>query len=195
MLERRYTLPFRWFKRSSATRSPEPGFAPPKSDPGSPPASLPQPVAPPHLGDDFWDIDEEVVLSPSAGRCYEIELDTFFNARHSVVINGRQGPIHDHSYRLQVRCRSNTLERSNHTVAVFHVINDTVEQIARVYNNRLLNDLPPFRVLQSTSECLSAVLFQQIQRALAAYAIHVVSVTIWESPTRSVTYGNVPSVQ
>jgi 6-pyruvoyl-tetrahydropterin synthase len=43
------------------------------------------------------------------GHYYEISIDTFFNASHSVVIKGHRGPLHTHSYRLGVRCRSKSI--------------------------------------------------------------------------------------
>ncbi|UCF29452.1 MAG: hypothetical protein JSW42_07200, partial [Chloroflexota bacterium] len=38
--------------------------------------------------DDFWDIDEPAVLGLFLGHYYEISIDTFFNASHTVIIKG-----------------------------------------------------------------------------------------------------------
>lgn len=116
-------------------------------------------------------------------------------------MEGRIGPAHDHSYRLQVRCRSRTLEQDDHIVIGYQVLRDPMKQVLQAYNNHLLNDLPPFRRLQPTTENLAAVLFQQLQRMLTDVPIELISVTLWESPTEAVTYRidpktiNDPSVQ
>ncbi|HWQ15922.1 MAG TPA: 6-carboxytetrahydropterin synthase [Roseiflexaceae bacterium] len=136
----------------------------------------------------FWQIDEEAVVHPDAGHCYDLAVDTFFNARHFVVIAGRTGPQHDHSYRMRARCVSPGLSLQDHTVIGFHELRTILHDIASAYNNRLLNDLPVFRRLQPTTENLAAVLFQQIQRELVDLPLTLVSVTVWESPTEAATY-------
>lgn len=143
---------------------------------------------PPALPDDFWQIDEAAVLHPPADCFYEIVVDTFFNARHAVVIAGRQGPIHAHSYRLQVRCRSWALETEDQVVVGYQPLRERMKQVVQAYNNRLLNDLPPFQRLQPTTENLAAVLFQQLQQMLGALPVELVSITVWESPTEAITY-------
>jgi hypothetical protein len=107
--------------------------------------------------DDFWDIDEPAVLGLFLGHYYEISIDTFFNASHTVIIKGNRGPL------------------------------GRINQVAKAYNNQHLNDLPPFRQLKSTTENLTAVLFQQLTKALIGLPIELVSITLWESPTVAVT--------
>jgi len=137
--------------------------------------------------EDFWDIDEPAVLGLFVGHYYEITIDTFFNASHAVVIKGRRGPLHTHSYRLGVRCRSKSLSGKEQVVADYSTLRDRINRVAKAYNHQHLNDLPPFRQLKSTTENLTAVLFQQLTKALNGLPIELVSITIWESPTVAVT--------
>jgi len=147
-------------------------------------------ASPPHEGaTGFWEIDEEAILCPPASLRYEIALDTFFNARHYVTIAGNAGNLHTHSYRLHVRYRTNALVPEDHVVVGYQVLRERTEGVVKAYNNRLLNDLPPFQRLQPTTENLTAVLFQQLQRALADLPVEIVNVTVWESPTAAITYG------
>jgi len=137
--------------------------------------------------DDFWRVDESAVLNPKNTH-YGIALDTFFNARHFVIIDGKRGEEHTHSYRLQIRCASEKLDGNSNLIADFSVFREAVQRVVRVYNNALLNGLPPFERLQPTTEVLTAVLFQQFERMLAQVNLMLISITLWESPDEGVTY-------
>jgi len=139
------------------------------------------------MPDDFWDIDEPAVLGLFVGHYYELSIDTFFNASHAVVIKGRRGEQHTHSYRLSVRCKSKSISGQEQIIIDYTTLRDRVNRVAQAYHNRVLNDLPPFKQLKSTTENLTAVLFQQIRRALKGLPVELASITIWESPTVSVT--------
>lgn len=155
------------------------------------------PIAPPpgangggeqkSLPDDFWDIDEPAVLGLFVGHYYELSIDTFFNASHAVVIKGRKGEQHTHSYRLSVRCRSKSISGGEQIIIDYTTLRDRVNRVAQAYHNTILNDLPPFMQLKSTTENLTAVLFQQLRRALKGLPVELTSITVWESPTVSVT--------
>jgi 6-pyruvoyl-tetrahydropterin synthase len=152
-------------------------------------ASSHRPPAPPstETPDDFWQIDEAAVLHPPDGLIYELSMDLFFNATHSVIIEGQAGPLHTHSYRLQVRCRSGALTSQNHVVVTYQVLRQRVRLVTAAYNNQVLNDLAPFRNLQTTTENLTAVIHQQLSRLLEDLPVELRQITIWESPTEAVT--------
>lgn len=135
---------------------------------------------------DFWNIDQDAVMHPGQ-NAYEISIDTFFNAKHFVVLNNIPGEEHSHSYRIQVRCRSNDLDQRQMIVG-FADLRKTIHRVTQIYNNTLLNDLPPFQNLQATTEALSAVMFQQLARLLAMDNLELLAVTLWESPDEGVTF-------
>lgn len=137
--------------------------------------------------DEFWQVDQAAVLGPFVGHHYDLAIDTFFNASHSLIINGSKGSHHTHSYRLNVRCRSSTLSGKDQVIVDYTILRERINRVARAYNNQNLNDLPPFKQLKSTTENLTGVLFQQIKRALKGLPVELVSITVWESPTVAVT--------
>jgi 6-pyruvoyl-tetrahydropterin synthase len=139
------------------------------------------------LSDDFWDFDEAAVLGPFVGHYYLLSIDTFFNASHTLIIKGKKGAQHTHSYRLNVRCRSGSLSGQDQIIVDYSTLRERINRVARAYNNQDLNDLPPFKKLRSTTENLTAVLFQQIKRALKGLPVELQSITVWESPTVAVT--------
>jgi 6-pyruvoyltetrahydropterin/6-carboxytetrahydropterin synthase len=136
---------------------------------------------------DIWQIDEAEIMQPDDGVCYELAIDIFFNARHHVVIEGYRGPDHAHSYRLQVRCRSRSLTQQDQVVIGYQTLRERIRQVASAYNNRFLNELPPFQHIQPTTENLTAVVFQQLTRTLQDLPVELVSVTVWDSPTEAIT--------
>jgi 6-pyruvoyl-tetrahydropterin synthase len=139
------------------------------------------------LPEDFWDIDEPTVLGLFVGHYYELSIDTFFNASHAIMIRGRKGEQHTHSYRLSVRCRSKSISGQEQIIIDYTTLRDRVNRVAQAYNNQVLDNLPPFKNLKSTTENLTAVLFQQLRRALVGLPVELTSITVWESPTVSVT--------
>jgi 6-pyruvoyl-tetrahydropterin synthase len=143
-----------------------------------------------HDAGKFWQIDEKTILSPPDGAGYDLALDVFFNARHYVVMDGHKGPEHAHSYRMRVRCQSRTLSSDDQTVIGYHILNERVNDILQIYNNALLNNLPPFQNLQPTTEVLAAITYQQLKHMLADLPIHLINVTLWEAPTKAITYSN-----
>jgi 6-pyruvoyltetrahydropterin/6-carboxytetrahydropterin synthase len=140
------------------------------------------------LPEDFWQIDGAEIFQPCSGAGYEIALDIFFNARHHVTMEGHRGPEHAHSYRLQVRCRSQSLAQDDHVVIGYHTLREHIQLVAHAYNGQSLNDLPPFQQIQPTTENLTAVIYQQLVRTLRNLPIKLVGVTIWDSPTEAITY-------
>ena len=141
-----------------------------------------------HNASDFWQIDEDAVLRPPLGDKFEIVVDIFFNASHFVINKGYKGPVHSHAYRFQAKCISQRLTDQDQVVVGYEHLRDRMRTLAQAYNNQLLNDLPPFERLQPTTENLTAILFQQLDRMLKSIHISLSNVTIWESPTESITY-------
>lgn len=146
------------------------------------------------MPDDFWQIDEKAILSPPAGSAYAMAIDVFFNARHFVTMDGNVGLEHTHSYRAQVKCRSLSLSKSDQIVVGYQEIRDRLIQAVQAYNNCVLNHLPPFKSLQPTTENLTAILFQQMERLLSDLPVELVSLTVWESPTEGITYSRQPAI-
>lgn len=154
----------------------------------TPPISLHHPQPQPAEGQgDFWQVDETAIFHPPASLIYEISMDLFFIATHYVTIEGQLGPPHTHSYRLQVRCHSQALSSQDQVVVTYKDLRDLIRQVTAAYNNQTLNHLPPFQKVQTTTENLTAVIYQQITRLLSDLPVELTEITIWESPTEAIT--------
>jgi len=158
--------------------------------------AAPQPSARPEaLPETFWDVDLEQVLNAPQGYAYEISLDVFFNARHAVISDGTRGVVHAHSYRLAATFRAQILSKEEAFAVGYQQLRERIKQVASAYNNRFLNDLPPFRRIQPTTEALSAVIYQQIQRLIDGLPVDLVRVTVYESPTEAVAFQRVQEAE
>jgi 6-pyruvoyltetrahydropterin/6-carboxytetrahydropterin synthase len=123
----------------------------------------------------------------------EIGVEVFFNARHCVVFQNSAGPIHNHSFRLKVCCAVDWLKESSEPIPSAKIKN-IADQAAGAFNNQFLNDLPAFSSQQPTTEALAVILYQGFISNLGALPVRLVSLTLWESPTISVTLSP-PSVR
>jgi len=137
--------------------------------------------------EDFWTIDEVAVTRPSPGFYYVISVDEFFNARHYIAFDGRAGPAHSHSYHVQARCATSITSHDNQILIGFQELRSRLIKVLQAYNGFLLNQLPPFRKIQPTTENLVGVLFQQFEKTIADLPVTLIGLTIWESPTKAVS--------
>lgn len=120
---------------------------------------------------------------------YVLGLEAFFNARHFVVMDGRTGPVHSHSFRVTVKIRQ-AIQPGQAYGLGFGEVRELVQGETNQLNDKLLNQLPPFNSgadIQPTTENLAAVLYQRVCQKLPAN-MSLDSITVWESPTNYVTY-------
>lgn len=132
----------------------------------------------------FWEVDTTQLLSNSLG--VDIEMSSFFNALHSVSFGyGQEGDVHQHSYHLKVRARGTYGE--NNIVTPFADVRQILNKISSIYEGKLLNELPPFTDKQPTTENFVAVIAHQIMFMAQNLNIHVIEVSLYESPTTGIT--------
>ncbi len=118
----------------------------------------------------------------SAGLAYELGIDSFFGASHSMRPTGER---HTHSFRVQASFVTESVD-DNGMIVGFREVSDLLDEQAKRFVNRYLNDMEPFAVLQPTGENLAAVIYRDLVSALVeqmADPPRLVSVTLWENPT------------
>lgn len=131
--------------------------------------------------------DPELVQGAiSAGLRYRLAIDSFFGASHAIRPNGEK---HTHSYRVQAVFVTERVDAEG-MVAGFREVKNLLEAEAKRYANRFLNEMYPFTVVQPTGENLASVIFRNVEARLLEEmpgGPRLVSVTLWENPTISVT--------
>jgi 6-pyruvoyltetrahydropterin/6-carboxytetrahydropterin synthase len=148
------------------------------------PQSTPNPDPLPH---EFWQFGEALASHPIGAR-YDLVMDTYFQARHYVCIAGSNGPIHEHTFRLQINCSHSQLHNDEHVTIGYREVRAVLIRTVSAYDGCLLNDLPPFQYVQPTAEVLSHLLYLQVRAMLQPKGVKLVKVTLWESPTVSISY-------
>jgi 6-pyruvoyltetrahydropterin/6-carboxytetrahydropterin synthase len=152
-----------------------------RNHPAAIPVPLPEDTA-------FWTIDESRVLNPLQGM-YTFSYTIFFTAYHQVMNNvGLYGEVHPHSYRLNLTVQAKATFLDNKIVLPYESIRETLNRISQAYEGKLLNHLPPFSIMQPTTENLTGVLWQQLEYLTKVKPFRVLEITLMESPTIGVTY-------
>ncbi len=135
-------------------------------------------------------IDDELLdARPQQTAVYIFGADVFFNARHFVVMDGKAGPIHPHSFRVHVKLRQES-ETGKPIELGFAAVRDLAQTETKRFNDVVLNHLAPFNqgtVYQPTVENIAAYLYHTIKTKLP-FHLTMDSVTVWDSPTVCVTY-------
>lgn len=122
----------------------------------------------------------------AAGLRYRLAIDSFFGATHAIRPNGAK---HTHSYRVQAVFVTEGVDEQGMVVG-FREVANLLEAEAKRFANRFLNELHPFTTVQPTGENLAAVIFRNLEARLIEEmpgGPELVSVTLWENPTVSVT--------
>ncbi len=124
--------------------------------------------------------------APATGSI-KLQVDAFFNARHFVVMNGRQGPAHAHSWRVQSEIRAAFNDRDG-VALPFATARRLLQTLVGGYNDTLLNEVAPFDRIQPTAENIAATIYRSMARSMDLLPVQLLSISVWESPTNCVTY-------
>ena len=121
------------------------------------------------------------------------DVDVFFSARHYVVMDGRTGPIHAHSFRASVRFSqlswSDRLEFLGSSR-----IRELIQNETAAWNSTLLNEMAPFNAgpeLSPTIERIAMVLFRRLEQKMPV-VVKLESVSVWDSTTNRGTGADSP---
>lgn len=119
---------------------------------------------------------------------FEISVEKTIAAAHRLFdYNGPCEALHGHNYRVQVTYAGTELDRFGMLVdfgdikKAFHAVLDTLD-------HTYLNDLPAFRDLSPSAENIAAHIFHAMKQRAAFDRAHLLSVSVWETPTQVATY-------
>ncbi len=118
---------------------------------------------------------------------YELTIERDFSAAH--LMRGYPGPcarMHGHNYRVLLSVKGETLDECGMLVD-FSDLKAAFDDILAELDHRNLNEIPPFDEINPSSENLARYLHQRAASAIGE-GVEVSRVTIYESPTSSVTY-------
>ncbi|MBN2048201.1 MAG: 6-carboxytetrahydropterin synthase [Anaerolineaceae bacterium] len=133
----------------------------------------------------IWEIKKEDIVYDHVSM--DLVMSSFFNVSHRVALpDDSYGNIHRHSFHLNVRARHfpNNIDSLMTPFATFR---DILNELAKFYEGKYLNDLPIFNDLQPTTENFTLVLAHQIQQLALGLPLRIIEVTLNESPTVGVS--------
>ena len=118
---------------------------------------------------------------------YELTVERQFSAAH--LMRGYDGAcarLHGHNYRVLLSVEGDELDECGMLVD-FAELKRAFEEILDELDHRNLNEVPPFDEINPSSEHLARHIYRRTDDAIGD-GITVSRVTIYESPTSSVTY-------
>ena len=110
----------------------------------------------------------------------EYRFKYYLNANHSIYIQGRQGDLHPHTWEfvLQVaKLRQGAMD--------FNEFERVMSGFWQKYQNKNLNETPPFDVLNPMLETMTEYFSEQLRGLIRPLDCELMRIEGSESPTRS----------
>lgn len=117
---------------------------------------------------------------------YELSVECEFCAAHAITIGGEREPMHGHNWRVCAVVQGDTLD-SDGLLVDFHAIERDLDRIIKRFDNRCLNETPPFDRINPTAERIATYIAEELTRTLPA-GITLARLSISEAPGCTATY-------
>ena len=118
---------------------------------------------------------------------FELVLKTHFAAAHNLRgYHGNCERLHGHNWHIEVRLESAKLNKLG-MVMDFRDVKRLLNDILATLDHRYLNEVPPFKKANPTTENIAKFIFEELSKALPR-GLRPSSVTSWESQGCGVTY-------
>lgn len=118
---------------------------------------------------------------------YIVTKDFTFAAAH--FIRGHQGGcqnLHGHNYRVRIHVEATTLDHLG-MVVDFADIKREAQEILGPFDHAVINEIPPFDVLNTTAELLAGHFLERFAGRLDDERVRVVRIDVWETDTSCAT--------
>jgi 6-pyruvoyltetrahydropterin/6-carboxytetrahydropterin synthase len=119
---------------------------------------------------------------------FTVFKDFTFAAAHA--IRGHTGGcenLHGHNYRVRVHAAAAELDRLGMVVDFADLKAAVAETLGR-FDHRVINELPPFDVRNTTAELLAEYAYAELARRLDDGRVRVTRVEVWENETSCAVY-------
>jgi len=123
---------------------------------------------------------------------HRISKDFTFAAAHAIRGHTRGCEnLHGHNYRVRVHVEARELDGLG-MVIDFADLKAIVQEILGPFDHRVINEVPPFDVRNTTAERLSEFVLEEVAARLAASPdagrVAVARVEVWENDTACAVY-------
>lgn len=118
---------------------------------------------------------------------FELIVESDFAAAHFLrEYQGRCESLHGHNWRVEVRLRSERLDRLG-MVMDFGDVKGAIHAVLDQIDHGCLNDAPPFDKINPTTEHIAQHLYRELSRHLPVH-VRVARVTAWETDHCGASY-------
>ena len=112
-----------------------------------------------------------------------------FAAAHALRhYQGECEALHGHNYLVEMVVEGETLTPDTELVADFSALKKELRAELAATDHVYLNELPPFDVINPSSENLARYLYARMKERLASMPVRMYSMTVGETPIQSATY-------
>ena len=118
------------------------------------------------------------MLAPRLYREYRIK--SYLNMNHYIVINGKNGETHPHTWEFVF-----TIVTKVDEFVQFSTFERIIEAFLDIYQNNVLNDIEPFNIINPTVENVSDYFANELRARLSEKGGQLVSLEGSETPTRA----------
>lgn len=110
----------------------------------------------------------------------QYKFKCYLNMNHYIINNGRPGEVHPHTWELTISVVSD-----QNGMTPFFGIERKMDELMERYQDKLLNDCPPFDTLVPTVENAAHYFFGLIQDNIIRDGWILLMLELSETPTRS----------
>jgi 6-pyruvoyltetrahydropterin/6-carboxytetrahydropterin synthase len=125
---------------------------------------------------------------------YILTIEDYISAAHQLKgYKGKCENIHGHNWKVEISVYGQKLNDIGILID-FHDLKDMLKEVLQQFDHKNLNDVKEFTKQNPSSELLSKIIYQKLDKMLKQYSrtnktnINVLSVTVWESATCRSTY-------
>jgi len=103
----------------------------------------------------------------------------YLNLNHSVIMNGVMGVIHSHTWEIAMG-----IAMANNGMIRFSEIEEKINALLDKYQDKYINEIMPFDVINPTLENVCEYFFRQISRTIQESGWMLLNLEMSETPSR-----------
>ncbi len=109
----------------------------------------------------------------------------YLNASHSIIINGKLGESHPHTWEITL-----SAVKLEEEFIIFSSVEKDIEHFLNTYQDSYLNEKDPFNVINPTLENICGVFKEKMNKLLFEKSWLLLSIEMSETPARSYVIDN-----
>ncbi len=119
---------------------------------------------------------------------FEVSVETYFSAAHALRgYSGDCARLHGHNWIVRVSVRCCELDETGIGID-FRVVKDHVKAVLKGLDHYNMNELPPFREVNPSSENIARYLYGELSRRINSDGVKIAKIGVAETPDAGACY-------